>query len=92
VAIARVEQLYPFPAQELGDLVASYPRLREVVWLQEEPQNMGAWDFLSRQVAGLRYVGRPAAASPAEGWTEAHVAEQRRIISEVLEGVPAHAG
>jgi 2-oxoglutarate dehydrogenase E1 component len=59
---------------------------------------MGAWPFVEgrlRELIGdheLRYVGRPERASPAEGWAEAHAAEQQRMISEVLEGVPAHAG
>jgi len=64
------------------------------VWLQEEPENMGAWTFVEQQLRGaceLRYVGRPAQASPAEGWAEAHAAEQRRIISEVFEGAAVHA-
>jgi 2-oxoglutarate dehydrogenase E1 component len=58
---------------------------------------MGAWMFVERRLRPilgdrrLRYIGRPESASPAEGWAEAHIAEQRRIISEVLEGVPAHA-
>jgi 2-oxoglutarate dehydrogenase E1 component len=65
--------------------------------LQEEPRNMGAWPFLSprlRELLGerkLRYVGRPERASPAEGWADAHAAEQRRIISEILQVEPAHA-
>jgi 2-oxoglutarate dehydrogenase E1 component len=94
VAIIRIEQLYPFPRDELRDVLEKYGRADEtVVWLQEEPRNMGAWDFVERELAGerpLRYVGRPASASPAEGWAEAHAAEQQRIISEIFEGVPAH--
>jgi 2-oxoglutarate dehydrogenase E1 component len=90
--------LYPFPHQALAELLERYGNAREVVWLQEEPQNMGAWPFVGprlRELVGdreLRYVGRPERASPAEGWSAAHVAEQRRIISEVCAGVPAHAG
>jgi 2-oxoglutarate dehydrogenase E1 component len=74
-----------------------YPRAEDVVWLQEEPANMGAWPFVAPRLRSLvgnrqvRYVGRPERASPAEGWAEAHRAEQLRIISEVLEGVPSHA-
>jgi 2-oxoglutarate dehydrogenase E1 component len=99
LAVVRVEELYPFPSEALAELLDSYRNAAEVVWLQEEPQNMGAWTFVERRLrevlgAGprtLRYVGRPEGASPAEGWAEAHAAEQRRIISEVFEGVPAHA-
>jgi 2-oxoglutarate dehydrogenase E1 component len=95
VAIVRIEELYPFPRQALEDVLDKYSGASEVIWLQEEPQNMGAWLFVERQLRGmreLRYVGRPEQASPAEGRAEAHTDEQRRIISEILEGVPAHAG
>jgi 2-oxoglutarate dehydrogenase E1 component len=97
VAIVRIEELYPFPGEALAELLESYRHADEVAWLQEEPRNMGAWMFVERRLRPilgdrrLRYIGRPESASPAEGWAEAHIAEQRRIISEVLEGVPAHA-
>ena len=75
VAIARVEQLYPFPIEELErDRRRRIRTLQEVVWLQEEPQNMGAWEFVRAAAARglgnrlpLRYVGRPRSASPSEG-------------------------
>lgn len=94
VAIARVEQLYPFPAADLEALVASYPSVQEVVWLQEEPQNMGAWTFLSPRLERLlgfkpRYIGRPEEASPAEGSQTAHNTEQNRIVTEAYANVPA---
>jgi 2-oxoglutarate dehydrogenase E1 component len=100
VAVIRVEELYPFPREQVLELLEKYGRADDRVWLQEEPQNMGAWTFVEHQLHAaceceLRYVGRPAQASPAEGWAEAHAAEQRRIISEVLQGageVAAHAG
>ena len=99
VAVVRVEELYPFPGEALAELMDSYRHVDEVIWLQEEPQNMGAWTFVERPLRDilganahtLRYVGRPESASPAEGWAEAHAAEQHRIISEVFEGVPTHA-
>ena len=97
LAILRIEELYPFPRQALADVLETYQQAQEVIWLQEEPHNMGAWTFvepvLKELVEGrsLRYVGRPASASPAEGWAAAHASEQRRIISEIFEGVPAHA-
>ena len=92
LAVLRLEELYPFPREPLAELLAKYSAAHDVVWLQEEPRNMGAWTFIERQLHGLcdaRYVGRPESASPAEGWAEAHTAEQRRIINEVLE---AHGG
>ena len=93
LAVLRIEQLYPFPEAELAQLFEKYHRARDVVWLQEEPRNMGAWPFLQRVrlPVELRYIGRPESASPAEGWMEAHLAEQRRIVSEALQGVAVHA-
>jgi 2-oxoglutarate dehydrogenase E1 component len=91
IAVARIEQLYPFPVTAAADLVASYPSLDEVVWAQEEPQNMGAWRAIRHRledaVAGqpLRYVGRPWRASPSEGYPTAHLRAQDRIVREVLE-------
>ena len=90
VAIARIEQLYPFPVEQKAALVASYPRLVEVVWAQEEPQNMGAWRTirhrLEESAAGIpvRFVGRPWRASTAEGYPTAHVLQQDRIARAVL--------
>jgi 2-oxoglutarate dehydrogenase E1 component len=91
VAIARIEQLYPFPVEEKAALVASYPRLAEVVWAQEEPQNMGPWRALRHRLeeklpegVRLRYVGRPWRASPSEGYPTAHLHEQDRIVREAL--------
>jgi 2-oxoglutarate dehydrogenase E1 component len=103
LAVLRVEELYPFPDAEIRSMLEAYPKLQEVIWLQEEPQNMGAWWFVERRLrdvlAGrleLRYVGRPAMASPAEGWSDAHAAEQRRIVQAILEPVRergvSHAG
>jgi 2-oxoglutarate dehydrogenase E1 component len=90
VAVVRIEEVYPFPETDLRELVDRYSQAREVVWLQEEPRNMGAWSFVAPRLSQLldgrtlRYVGRPERASPAEGWAAAHTAEQQRIISEVL--------
>jgi 2-oxoglutarate dehydrogenase E1 component len=91
LAIARLEQLYPFPVEPAARLVASYPALEEVVWAQEEPQNMGAWRAirhrLEEAIGGrvpLRYAGRPWRASPSEGYPTAHLQEQQRIVEDVL--------
>jgi 2-oxoglutarate dehydrogenase E1 component len=95
VAVARIEQLYPFPTEEAARLVASYPRLAEVVWAQEEPQNMGAWrpirHRLEEAVAGRRlgYVGRPWRASPSEGYPTSHARVQDQIVHDVLQPAPA---
>jgi len=87
VAVARVEELYPFPEEELRWVLEGYPNLLEVVWLQEEPKNMGAWNFVQprlRQIAGpdleVRYTGRTERASPAEGPAKLHAIEQARIV------------
>ncbi len=87
VAIARVEQLYPFPADELEAILDAYPGLEEVAWLQEEPENMGAWTFLQPRLDKvikrrwpLRYIGRPPNSSPAEGSAAWHAASQEALV------------
>ncbi len=92
VAIVRMDQLYPVPVDELYETINSYPNLKEVVWLQEEPKNMGAWSFISptlRRIIGSRYalgyVGRNPAASPAEGSTNQHKMTQDRIIKSAFD-------
>ncbi len=94
LAVARVEQLHPFPDAAIAELIGRYPRLREVVWLQEEPRNMGAWSYLAPRLAALlpaarapRYIGRPERASPAEGRAEDHAAAQARLLDEALASV-----
>ncbi len=91
IAVVRVEQLYPWPSDEVERIVDLYPAVEEVVWAQEEPKNMGGWTFVAprlRVSTGnamiVRYVGRPERASPAEGYASAHKAEQERIVSEVV--------
>ena len=91
IAIARVEQLYPFPEQEIQALFDRYANAGEVVWVQEEAQNMGAWEYirpLLEELLGdkrpLRYIGRPRRASPAEGSTAWHQSNQAAIIRQAL--------
>jgi 2-oxoglutarate dehydrogenase E1 component len=91
VAVARLEQLYPFPVAAYDELLSRYPSLTEVVWTQEEPQNMGAWRAIRHRLeeglpaeVDLRYVGRPWRASPSEGYPTAHLLEQDRIAREAL--------
>jgi 2-oxoglutarate dehydrogenase E1 component len=88
VAVARLEQLYPFPVDEYAAVVGAYPNVEEIVWAQEEPQNMGAWRTIRHRLEApgvpLRYVGRPWRASPSEGYPTAHLREQDRIVREAL--------
>ena len=92
VAVVRVEQLYPFPQVALREVLESYSKLEEVVWLQEEPENMGAWQFarplLEELIGGrarLRYVGRARSASPAEGSSAWHQLTQKALIEQAFE-------
>ncbi len=92
VAIGRVELLYPFPEGQIKELIATYPNLKQVIWAQEEPRNMGARAHMSPRLqqilpAGLQfgYVGRPERASPGEGYPAAHNVEQNRIIRTALD-------
>jgi 2-oxoglutarate dehydrogenase E1 component len=96
VAVARVEQIYPFPADDLRELFARYPNLREVCWVQEEPENMGAWEFarplLEQLIDGrwpLRYIGRVRNSSPSEGSAAWHTLNQRAIVEQAFEDKPA---
>jgi multifunctional 2-oxoglutarate metabolism enzyme len=91
LAIGRVELLYPFPQGQILELVEAYPNLQEVVWVQEEPRNMGARAFMSPRLMQILpehlafgYIGRPERASPGEGYPAAHIGEQSRIISTAL--------
>ncbi|MFN2470836.1 MAG: 2-oxoglutarate dehydrogenase E1 component [Gaiellaceae bacterium] len=91
VAVARLEQLYPFPTARARELFASYRRLEELVWAQEEPQNMGGYRAIRHRLeealpsgVSLRYAGRPWRASPSEGYPTAHLREQDRIVREAL--------
>jgi len=91
VAIARIELLYPFPEDAVSDLIARYPRVREIVWLQEEPANMGArkWIIphlteLAPEWAVVSHVARPERSSPAEGYLRKHQEEQAKLVAKVL--------
>jgi 2-oxoglutarate dehydrogenase E1 component len=99
-AIIRLEQLYTFPWNELRQVLPRYRGAKELIWVQEEPLNMGAWRYLEAKLRELvaeghgmqiRYVGRPERASPAEGYPAAHAAEQTRIIQEALGTAAAQA-
>jgi 2-oxoglutarate dehydrogenase E1 component len=91
VALVRVEELYPWPHDNVAQVVDSYPAIEDVVWAQEEPKNMGAWSFIwprlrvsTGNAITVRYIGRPERASPAEGYSADHTREQKRIVDEVF--------
>jgi len=90
-AICRVEQLYPFPVSEIAELLESYPKLEQVTWVQEEPENMGAWDFVRPQLSELpgrrplSVLARPRSSSPAEGSSAMHAKNQERLIAQAFE-------
>jgi 2-oxoglutarate dehydrogenase E1 component len=94
VAVARIEQLYPFPLEDTSALIAGYPELREIVWAQEEPQNMGAWRSIRHRLeeaaahapaaSRVQYVGRTWRASTSEGYPTLHQYEQDRIVRAAL--------
>ena len=93
LAIVRIEQLYPFPRDQLALVLARYPNARTLAWCQEEPQNQGAWDQIKHRIRRqlsdgqrLYYVGRAVAAAPSTGYRELHVAEQERLVDEALTG------
>ncbi len=90
-AIVRVEQFYPFPLSALTDVLAAYPKAKELIWCQEEPKNMGAWTFMESRLENLlsrcerpRYIGRAESASPATGSYAVHQQEQERLVKEAL--------
>ena len=95
IHVLRVEQIYPFPLKEIKEVVSGCPKLKELVWVQEEPKNMGSWDFvkeplfkmldeLDRDIE-LKYVGRCHRSSPSVGDPQIHRTEQRRILAKALE-------
>jgi 2-oxoglutarate dehydrogenase E1 component len=96
IAIVRLEQLYPFPEQELVQIFAPYTHLKDVVWCQEEPQNQGAWyssqHHMRRAILKhddnlyLSYAGREASAAPAAGYMQLHVEQQARLVEDALYG------
>jgi 2-oxoglutarate dehydrogenase E1 component len=92
VAIARLEQFYPFPDADIAEIFDDYSHVDDVVWCQEEPQNMGAWTFANPRISqqlndgqSLRYAGRQASASPAAGQKKIHQREQELLIKEAME-------
>ena len=95
IAIVRLEQLYPVPMRDLRGTLDAYPSAESVVWVQEEPENMGAWEFIRthlQEIAGGRqvsHIARPRSASPAEGSAARHAINQQTLVNEALAGIPA---
>src|SRR5439155_23174332 len=95
VAIVRVEQLYPFPEKEIRAIFAKYRLASEVGWVQDEPENRGAWRFMDVRLRAilpenrvLKYYGRDEAASPATGWHKLHEVEEAELLAHALELPP----
>jgi 2-oxoglutarate dehydrogenase complex dehydrogenase (E1) component-like enzyme len=95
IAIVRVEQLYPTPLAQIEQILSRYPDAQEVVWVQEEPANHGAWLHMWSNLSSsgilkvpLARVTRPAAASPATGSTSSHRLEQRRLLDAAFAPIP----
>src|SRR5690606_34298179 len=91
VAIARVEQLYPFPHKALAAELKKYPNATEIVWAQDEPQNQGSWFYVQHHLyenmqAGqkLAYAGRPASASPAVGYAAKHLEQLKALLDQAF--------
>ncbi len=92
VAIVRIEQLYPFPAKQIGAIIEKYKTAVDFIWAQEEPENMGAWAHMMRfflkypETKGvtLKYVGRAESSSPATGFSKSHGEQQQRIIDAIV--------
>jgi 2-oxoglutarate dehydrogenase E1 component len=93
VAVCRVEQLYPLPVRDMLGAIDRYPKLDEVVWAQEEPENMGAWEFVRPSLEGLAgnrrlaVLARPRSSSPAEGSSARHAQNQEQLIAQAFEVV-----
>ncbi len=93
IALIRIEQLFPFPRDEVREIVASYRNLNEIVWVQEEPKNQGSWYYMQSrgtmlgclQGKSLDYVGRFYSASPACGYMSLHLQQQRQIVEQALD-------
>jgi 2-oxoglutarate dehydrogenase E1 component len=90
VATCRLEQLYPVPMRDLRALIDGYPKAEEVVWIQEEPENMGAWEFIRPHLLevssgrAVRRIARPRSASPAEGSAARHAINQQFLIDQAF--------
>jgi 2-oxoglutarate dehydrogenase E1 component len=95
IALCRLEQLYPVPMRDLRAMFDSYSNAVEIVWVQEEPENMGAWDFIRPHLIevsngrSVRRIARPRSASPAEGSAARHALNQQALVEQAFAGAPA---
>ena len=92
ITIARLEQLYPFPKEDISELFAKFSNAKQVVWAQEEPRNQGAWYFVREKMEGvlpskssLQYAGRKESPSPAAGMVKIHQKEQQELVAEAIQ-------
>jgi len=90
-AIIRLEQFYPYPSKLLKKIIDKYPSIKKLVWVQEEPRNMGAWNFLNQRLrfdlpidCELVYVGRPESASPAAGSYKVSIQQQKKLVKDAF--------
>jgi 2-oxoglutarate dehydrogenase E1 component len=97
IAICRLEQLYPVPMRDLRAMFDAYPNAEEIVWVQEEPENMGAWDFIRPHLVevsngrAVRHIARPRSASPAEGSAARHTLNQQALVNQAFADRAARA-
>ncbi|MCH2452923.1 MAG: 2-oxoglutarate dehydrogenase E1 component, partial [Gemmatimonadetes bacterium] len=89
IAIIRLEQLYPFPEKQLLSVLKFYSNARKVCWVQEEPENMGAWSFILRTLTPsenrLMLVAREVDSSPAVGFPQVHLSQQEKLVQRAFE-------
>jgi len=88
IALVRIEQLYPFPKEQVLAIIKKYSNARTILWAQEEPINMGPWEFVRRQLThttNIKIIARPASGSPASGSSKFHVIRQQKIVDKVFE-------
>ena len=91
IAFIRLEQLYPFPKKQVDAILTKYDKVKEYIFVQEEPENMGAWNYILRMMRSknIQLISRPESASPATGSHEQHEKEQQEIIHSVFATVNA---
>lgn len=100
VALIRIEEMYPFPAEDIVRAIARYPKSATIIWCQEEPQNMGAWLFVDRRLENVlstdkwqnprpEFIGRRESASPATAFLKQHLQEQETIVIKALDLNPS---
>ena len=89
IAIIRLEQLYPFPEKQILSVLQLYSKARNICWVQEEPENMGAWSFMLRSIPQsenrLKLVAREADSSPAVGFPQVHLLQQEKLVKRAFE-------